>query len=289
MNDATETEIFRPFRYCINTSTIRRSNLSALDTLDIAAEAGYDGVEPWIRELDAFVDAGGSLEEYSEKAQGLGLQIVNVIAFIEWVVDDESARERGWQEAHRNMWMCRQIGCEHLAAPPFGAIDASGLDLGDVADRYRELLALGKNYGVKPILEFWWMSKKLKRLSEAAFVALECGHPDASILVDIFHMYRGGSPWDGLKMLSPEVLGLVHINDYPTSPPRETLSDSDRVFPGDGGAPLGKILKDLHEIGYQKFLSLELFNEEYAGMDPLVVAREGLSKMKLAVKRALAG
>jgi 2-keto-myo-inositol isomerase len=259
-----------------------------MDTLDIAAKAGYDGIEPWIRELDEYTASGGSLATYREKAQDLGLEIVNVIAFIEWAVDDGETRERGWREAHRNMEMCRRIGCKHLAAPPFGATDNPTLDLSDAAARYHELLEIGKGYGVKPILEFWWMSKKLQRLSEAVFVALECGHPDATVLADIFHMYRGGSLWEGLRMLSPEALGLVHLNDYPVSPPKEQLTDSDRVFPGDGGAPLDKVLTDLHDIGYRGFLSLELFNKEHTAMDALSVAREGLAKMKASVQAALA-
>ena len=287
--DSQEKPAAEPFQYCLNSSTIRRPGLTVMETLDIAAQAGYDGVEPWIRELDEYTDSGGSLEIYREKARDLGLTIVNVIAFIAWAVDDDTARENGWREAHRNMEICRRIGCGSLAAPPFGATDAAFLDLGDVAARYRDLLEIGAGYGVKPILEFWWMSKKLRRLSEAVYVALECGNPDAAVLADIFHMYRGGSPLEGLRMLSPAVLGLMHVNDYPLSPPKEQLTDADRLFPGDGGAPLGRVLKHLHEIGYRGFLSLELFNKEYAAMDAVEVAREGLAKMKSSVQTALPG
>ncbi|MBN1686106.1 MAG: sugar phosphate isomerase/epimerase [Spirochaetales bacterium] len=289
MKDTTGARRPQHFHYCLNTSTIRRPGLSPMDALDIAARAGYDGIEPWIRELDQHIASGGSLDEYRRKAADLGLEIVNVIAFIEWAVDDDTARENGWREARRNMEMCRRIGCGHLAAPPYGAADSATLDLTDVAARYRELLDLGSDYGVKPILEFWWMSKKLKRLSEAVFVAIECGHPDASVLADIFHMYRGGSSWEGLRMLSPEALGMVHLNDYPGSPAKDTLTDADRVFPGDGAAPLGRILRDLYGLGYRGFLSLELFNKEYEKMDASSVAREGLAKMKAQVQETLAG
>ena len=279
----------RPFRYCLNTSTIRRPDLTALDMLKITAQAGYDGIEPWIRELDEYFAGGGSLEKYREKAEALGLEIVNVIAFIEWAVDDKETREKGWKEARRNMEICRQIGCSCIAAPPFGAKDDEGLDLCDAAARYRRLLEIGEGFGVRPILEFWWMSKKLKTLSEAAFVALECGHPDATILADIFHMYRGGSSFEGLRMLSPGAIGIVHMNDYPGSAPKEQLTDADRVFTGDGDAPLDGVLKDLYEAGYRGYLSLELFNKKYEKMDAAEVAREGLAKMKASVQSALEG
>ena len=50
-----------PFGYCLNTSTIRGHNLAITEEIDIAAEAGYRAIEPWIGKIDAYVDQGGSL------------------------------------------------------------------------------------------------------------------------------------------------------------------------------------------------------------------------------------
>ena len=55
---------------------------------------------------------------------------------------------------------------------------------------------------------------------------------------------------------------------------------SDRVYPGDGAAPMNQILTDLKNMGGTKVLSLELFNETYWKHDPLLVAKTGLAKMK---------
>ncbi|OYW33991.1 MAG: hypothetical protein B7Z51_00240 [Methyloversatilis sp. 12-65-5] len=43
-----------PFRYCLNTSTIREQKLGIVAEVELAAKVGYDGIEPWIRELDDF-------------------------------------------------------------------------------------------------------------------------------------------------------------------------------------------------------------------------------------------
>ena len=56
----------------------------------------------------------------------------------------------------------------------------------------------------------------------------------------------------------------------------------DRVYPGDGVAPLKQIIADLRAMEGTKILSLELFNREYWQQDPLQVARMGLEKMKAA-------
>ena len=48
----------------------------------------------------------------------------------------------------------------------------------------------------------------------------------------------------GLPHYSMEIF---HINDYPGEPSREEIADKDRVYPGDGVAPMNQILQDLHK------------------------------------------
>jgi sugar phosphate isomerase/epimerase len=271
-----------PFGFCLNTSTIRGQDLTLLEEIDIAAEAGYDGIEPWIRELDAFVESGGSLVDLGQRIADLGLVVPNVIGFFEWAVDDASRREAGLVEAERNMVMCAQIGCPQLAAPPFGATDVRiGLD--HLSERYAALLDLGSSKGVVPMLEFWGIAETLGTLGEAVHVAMDTGHRDARVLADVYHMYKGGSPHNGLRLAGPETLGLVHVNDYPPDPPREESTDADRVFPGDGVAPLAQILGDLAHAGYRGMLSLELFNESIWQQDAMTAVKMGLEKMRRAV------
>jgi sugar phosphate isomerase/epimerase len=118
-------------------------------------------------------------------------------------------------------------------------------------------------------------------------VITEAAHPDACALLDIFHIYRGGSDFSGLRMFSGAAMHVLHVNDYPAQPPREKLTDADRVYPGDGVAPVAQILRDLRASGFCGMLSLELFNRKLWEQDPLVVARTGLEKIKAAVATAL--
>jgi sugar phosphate isomerase/epimerase len=81
---------------------------------------------------------------------------------------------------------------------------------------------------------------------------------------------------------------VFHMNDYPADPPRERITDADRVFPGDGTAPLEEILRTLASVGFRGMLSLELFNRTYWQQPALTVARTGLEKMQQAVRAAQA-
>ena len=91
----------------------------------------------------------------------------------------------------------------------------------------------------------------------------------------------------GLKLLGPQAIHVFHMNDYPADPPRATINDSHRVYPGDGVAPLKQILRTLDANGCRCVLSLELFNRDYWKQDAEQVAKTGLEKMRAAVADAL--
>lgn len=280
---ATQTQTSgdaKPFRLGLNTSTIRGQKLGIVEEVRLAGAAGYDGIEPWIGELDDYVRAGGDLSDLRKRIEDAGLEVYSAIGFPEWVVDDDSRRQKGLDEAKRNMEMLRQIGGARLAAPPAGATSVANIDLRRVAERYRALLEIGQNQGILPMLELWGFSKSLNRLGETAYVALETGHPQACILADVYHLHKGGSPLTGLGLLSASAYPIFHINDYPADPPRELIKDADRVYPGDGVAPLAEILGTLRRVGFQGFLSLELFNPTYWQQDPKQVVETGLKKMR---------
>lgn len=274
-------------RYCLNTSTIRGQKLPLVEVIDIAAKAGYDAIEPWIREIDQYVEAGGDLDDLKKRIADAGLTVESAIGFASWIVDDDAARAAGLETAKRDMELVRRIGGVRIAAPPAGATRQEGLDLFRAAERYRALLEVGAEIGVTPQVELWGFSQSLSRLGELMFVAVESGRSDACLLPDVYHIYKGGSDFAGLKLIDGGSIHVFHMNDYPADPPRDKIGDADRVYPGDGVAPLGQILRDLDATGFRGVLSLELFNPQYWEQDPLAVAQTGLERMRGSVAQAL--
>jgi sugar phosphate isomerase/epimerase len=276
-----------PFRYGLNTATLMGQKLTIVEEVEIASRAGYQAIEPWVRELEAYVKGGGSLKDLKKRLDDRGLSVESAIDFFEWIVDDEAKRKKGLENARRSMDMVRQIGGKRIAAPPAGATERTDIPLLTVAQRYRALLDVGTKIGVIPQVEVWGFSKTLSRLGEGAFVAIESGHGQACILADVYHLHKGGSGFAGVKLLSGTSLHVLHVNDYPKDPPRETITDAHRVYPGDGVAPWKTLLRDLRAIGFRGVLSLELFNREYWKQDGLTVARTGLEKMRAVVAKSL--
>ena len=282
------------FGYCLNTSTVRDNGKPRplAELIEIAAKAGYGAIEPWIVEIEEFRKKE-KLSDAKKRIADAGLVVPDAIGFSEWIVDDPVKRKKGLEQAKRDMDLVQQIGGTRLAAPPVGATGGTSqrddpkasqtsLDLLAAADRYRALLELGKTMGVTPLVELWGFSKNVSRLGEAVLIATECGIAGGGVLPDVYHLYKGGSDFAGLKLLAGHAVGIFHVNDYPKIE-RMKIVDADRVYPGDGIAPLKEILATLKQIGFNDFLSLELFNRDYWKQDPLVVAKTGLDKLKVVV------
>ncbi len=271
------------FDYCLNTSTIRSPGVSVLEYVDIAADAGYDGIEPWAEEIDAWVEEGGTVEQIRERADSRGIRIVNLIAFFEWAVPETDRHARGLEEARRCFKMAQDLECPYVATAPKGIHDRE-VDLFSVARRFAELSDAVSDFSPKPLLEFWGIARTLGTVGEALLVAAESGVRDARLLTDIFHMYKGSGHQRGMDYLGPGRLGLVHVNDYPAVPAHVDIEDEHRVYPGDGEAPWDEIVASLEQQDYRGMLSLELFNPAYWAEGPVTTAQKGLEKLRNCVE-----
>ncbi len=269
-----------PYRAALNASTLFPYELGIREQIRIAAQAGYDGIEIWMKDLQQYAAEGGSADELRREAADAGIEIANAISFIPWADENEAVRRQAAAQTDEELALLAGLGCPSFAAPPFGKTAGASLD--DIAERFASLAERCRKHGVAPVLEFWGRAPKLCRLSEAVYVAMRSRVPDATILLDPFHMYTGGSSLDDLDFLSGDRIGIVHANDYPGQPPRETIGDGDRLFPGDGIAPSAEFARRLDRLGYKGFLSLELFLKDVGGRSALELARHGLDKMKSA-------
>ncbi len=269
------------FRYALNPATVRGYGLPLKEQVRLAIAAGYDGIEPWLSDVQAAKDRG-ELADIAKMCRDGNLAVVGGIGFAHWSLPDPAARAKGLEEMKRDMALMRELDGSLIAAPPFGLQKPGSpkVSLDQFADAYRAVLELGERTGVVPVLEFWGHSANLSRIEEALYVVAAAGHPDACLLADVYHMYRGGSRFEALKILSPAVLPILHMNDYPAEPARAQLKDPDRVWPGDGIAPWRQIFGLLRAGNLNPWLSVEIFNPSYWKATPLETLKTGLAKMK---------
>lgn len=266
------------FKFSLNTSTIRGQKLSLPQIIELAARAGYDGFEPWMMEIETYVKEGKTIASLKKLASDAGLEFFDCIGFPTWMAQDEEKSKAGFTQMEKEMGILAELGCTRVAAPAIGT-DAP-LDLLKAGERYKKLLELGRKTGVMPQLEFWGAFPSFYHLGQAMAVAAAADDKDAKILADVYHLFRGGSGFEGMKMLDGHAIDIFHMNDFPANIPRTEQQDKDRVMPGDGAAPMKELAETLKTKGGQIILSLELFNPTYYAMDAGVVVKEGLEKMK---------
>jgi len=268
------------FVYSLNMSTLRGHKLGFRKELEVASKAGYGSVEIWINTLQDYLKTGGTLSDAKKIIDDLGIKVEDAIGFAPWIAEDEPVRVKALEQLKMEMDQLAQIGCPRVAAPPMGATTGASLELSKIAERYRTILELGDKTGVVPHLELWGFSKNLSRVGEILYVAAEASHPSARVLMDVYHLHKGGSGMDSVKLVGKPLIEIFHVNDYPAAPPRETITDADRVYAGDGIAPLKDLLKSLKNPDKPVILSFEVFNKGYYAQDALLVAKTGLEKMK---------
>jgi 2-keto-myo-inositol isomerase len=272
------------FTFCLNMATIHGQKLGFIKELEVAAKAGYGSVEIWIDTLKEYLQKGGTINEAKLRLNDLGVKVENCIAFSEWVVDDPDTRKKALVQMKSEMGMIANLGCKRIAATGKGLTSDTTISLDAIAERYGVVLDMGIWEGVIPLLEMWGFQKKMSTVSEVTYSVMQSGHSSAKILLDIFHIYKGNTPLDTLSFINPEINDILHMNDYPSLLSSAVITDADRIYPGDGVAPIKQILKTLKRQDQPLILSAELFNKNYYSEDALIVAKTALNKMKAVVK-----
>ena len=225
-------------------------------------------------------------KDLGKRIADAGLTVEDAIAFNAFLDDDDTRRAASMEKLKADMDKVAQIGGKRIAAPPGNNRAAVSLD--NAARYYREALEMGEKMGVLPLLELWGTHPVLGPLSHGIYVTVAAGRVDASLLLDVFHLYKSGTPFTALKQINGASLHVMHLNDYPQATDPSTLNDSNRIYPGDGVAPLRQILRDLRDSGFRGYLSLELFNRDYWAKSADENLKTAMEKIRSTVRSAMA-
>ncbi|WP_273565513.1 sugar phosphate isomerase/epimerase family protein [Maribacter halichondriae] len=276
-----------PFRVSLNTSTLTAYKLPVDKQIDLVGKAGFDGIELWMRDIKAYVDAGGSLASLKEKLKSYNLVLENIIAFSKWCSDEASERKEALDLMRSEMSMIAELGGHYFAAPVQGIEKIDPTKLEEYAQRYRAVLEVGDEVGVIPLIELWGMGA-LHKVSDCAQIVIGSKHPKAAMLLDFYHVHRGGNSWATIDTLNAGRLPVIHMNDYPGSPQASLLTDADRILPGEGVCPFDEVLPKLYKAGFRGGLSVELFNKGYwESMDAETLLKKSYDTTRLTIEKAM--
>ena len=238
----------------LNTSTIKPQPL--LDKVRIAADAGFGGVELWINDVYEHVGQGGEVRDVEKLLADTGLQVPCMIAMRAWGEAIETEYPIVLDEAKRRMELAARLGSPLLVCSP----PREPCDPDQITTRYRDLLEIGRQVGVRAVFEYISFFRSIASLNQAWEIVQQANDPDATLVVDAFHSWNTHSTLEQLREIPADRIAHYHVDDAAPDIPAGQQTDPDRVMPGDGVIDLAAEIQVLREIGYQGAVSLELFN-----------------------------
>ena len=116
--------------------------------------------------------------------------------------------------------------------------------------------------GVRVALEFVAYTRA-PTLADAIKVCDAVGWERCGVLLDSWHFFRGGAPWDVLRSTAGDRLALVHVNDGADVGADPVFDSRNRRLPaGRGTFPLPALATELADLGYAGVVSAEVLSEE---------------------------
>ena len=248
------------------------------------AKAGIQYVELTDRLLGGFLE-NDTLPAARRVLTDLGLTPVSAATVLPDIWIPGPARAASLETWRRRCAQFASLGLQKIYSP---SVTTRRVDVDDFAatpDCIRETGEIAREYDLTAMIEFVRTSTHLATLTSTVTVIREAAHPNVRPMLDFFHFWSGLSRFDDLDVLQPGELAHAHFQDL-LDTPRELIDNDSRLIPGDGIAPLVRIIQRLAEKEYAGALSVELFRSEFVRGDPFQVATEIRQKCEAVMRRA---
>ena len=270
---------------CLDTATLS-GDIPLERKVELAAEAGFDAIEPWDRELQKHLDDGKSLRDLAKKIKDLGLFVPSVIGLWGALAPNKELFEKNLDKNKHRMQMVSDLGSKHIQVIPQFSYKQN-LDHYEAAKSYSKICDLAKVFNLQPGIIFLNFVKGLEQMADAVHIAHLSGESQAQVILDTYHMFLGGSAINNLRQIPAGMISIFQFADagHDVEPTTSMGIDGKRVLPGDGKLPLVDYLRPLKEMGYDGCVSLELYNREYRKREPKAFLAEALEKTVNVIER----
>jgi len=235
------------------------------DRVAAAASAGFAGIGMHFDDYRALRASGRSDAELRAVLDAHDVQVAEVEFLWDWAYDDD-----------------RRTASDGMADSLFEMVDAFAphhLNIGDInmaeelptidvtAERFAEVCERAAQHDVLVALEFLPWSG-IPDLATALDVVRGSDSPNAGVLVDAWHYFRGNPDDDLLASLVPGDVSCVQLSDGDRDPEGPYTEDTifRRRVPGDGAFDLVGLIRTLDADGIDVPYSVELMSTELQGV-----------------------
>ncbi|MEO8367643.1 MAG: sugar phosphate isomerase/epimerase [Candidatus Solibacter sp.] len=248
------------------------------------ARAGIRKVEPTSQLLTDFLKTG-TLAAAKRILTDNGLEVVSGAVGVTGLWEPNPKFKENLEAFKKRCEQFAELGAPLVYSPCVTAAAFTPEDYGRSLQNIRQVAEAASQFHLKVAAEFVRNSTFLAALPTALRLHREAAHPNFGMLFDCYHFWSGPSKFEDLDGIKPGEIIHAHLNDTQDLP-RELLDMQSRVIPGDGVAPLAKILRKLREKGYAGPMSVELFLPKFQQADPFELAGEIKRKSETLFKQA---
>lgn len=227
--------------------------------LEKAAGLGYDGVELMVVRPDELDAAGiaAQVSKYRLEIAAVASGAITTIDRLMLLAQDRGTTQQAEARLLALIAFTAAVGAPLVTIGGFrGRLSNPGwADRGAARDHLIEVLQRAaekaKQAGVRLVLEPLnrYESDIVTTAADGLALIDEVGHSHLGLLLDTFHMNIEEPTYDGSIELAMVAGRLWHLH----------LGDSNRLPPGQGHIDFDKIVTTLRRMGYDGYLSAELF------------------------------
>lgn len=248
------------------------------------AKAGIRHVEPASNLLDDFLKTD-TLAGAKRILTDLGLTVVCGVTGVTGLWEPNPNFAQNLEVFKKRCEQFAELGAPVVYSPCATGAKFTTEDYGKCLDNIRKTADVAAQFRLKVGAEFVRSSTFLASLPTALRLRREAAHANFGVLFDCYHFWSGPSKFEDMDMIQPGEIVHAHLNDTQDLP-RELLDLQTRVIPGDGVAPLARILRKLVERGYSGPISVELFLPQFQQADPFTLASEIKRKSEALFQKA---
>lgn len=245
---------------------------SLADTLRIARETGWDGVELRREDFRAARADAGSAEAVLDLLRAGGVPLACLGVELGWMFARGDERTRLLGVFREQCERAVVVGCSVVMSPA----DRGEGALREAADSVREVGDIAARHGVRLAIEPMSQFGRFRRLGQVRELLALADHAHCGLLLDTYHFQRAGDTVRDLEDVRREELVYVQYSDVPSGAlePGKALN---RLPPGHGIVPFKEIFAMLAAKGYDGYASYEAPNPAAWARAAAEVAREALA------------
>ena len=256
-------------------------NSSFEDDLKGYADATGAAVEFWLTKLEDYLQTH-SVDDVRAFCAERELQLAAATYHGGLLLAQGDVRRENWAQFERRLNLCRDVGIPTVILTPDFLGPFSQTDIERAQMTLKQAGQLASQLGLRLALEFQARGTFLNNLQTAVGFVDSIQEPSVGICLDSFHYYVGPSKTEDLGLLTAKNLFHVQFSDLADCP-REIATDADRIIPGDGDVPLPAIVRRLRDIGYERFVSLEVANAMFWQIPARQIGEIGLTALRMVL------